>query len=187
MGHGTPLNPSLQAFAALLEERGVRLGLVGEGDREHLWERHVADSFRAVATLRPGDRDAYDLGSGGGLPGIVVAIARPSLRVTLVETQRRRVGWLELVIEELGLENAVARQARIEDLSDPVDVCFARALAPIERAWELARPLLRPGGRLVYFAGRSFDPAATEGLAADIRILEESDLESSGPLVIIAD
>ena len=67
------------------------------------------------------------------------------------------------------------------------DTLRARALAPIDRAWALSRPLLRPGGRLVYFAGRSFDPAITRELPGRVRITEESDLESSGPLVIIGE
>src|SRR5204862_348601 len=115
----------------------------GEGDREARDADRPARAPGAHECLRAQDRarrpdgDAYDLGSGAGLPGIPVAIARPYLRITLVDAQRRRVAWLEMVVEELGLTNAVARQARVEDLRDPVDVCLARAFAPLERSWPL--------------------------------------------------
>ena len=176
---------ALDRFAELLAERGPELGLVAEGDRERLRERHIDDSLRVTAALQPGDRTSYDLGSGGGLPGIVVAITCPQLEVRLVETKRRRVAWLEMVVTELGLANAIVVPVRAEELTEPVDVCFARAFAPLARTWALAEPLLRPGGRLLYFGGRSLDEAEAHALGPDVRLIRGSLLDSGGPLVII--
>jgi 16S rRNA (guanine527-N7)-methyltransferase len=171
-------------YERLLEERAGPLGLVAEGDVEKLRDRHVLDSLRAAAPLA-GVRDAYDLGSGAGLPGIVVAIARPDVRVGLVDSRRRRVAFLELAVAELRLTNASVLGLRVETLTEPVDACLARAFAPAARAWEVAEPLLRPGGRLVYFAGRS---ERTRDLGARpplVNVLSTPVLESAGPLVIM--
>ncbi|MGZ5352264.1 MAG: 16S rRNA (guanine(527)-N(7))-methyltransferase RsmG [Actinomycetota bacterium] len=143
----------LEMFETLLLERAVPLGMVAMSDAGRIRLRHVGDSLRAVAALRPPDRLAYDVGSGAGLPGIVVAISRPDLAVSLVEPRRTRVAFLELAVEALGLENVSVVEARIEDLTESADVCFARAFAPQAAAWRAVRRLLRQGGRLVYFAG----------------------------------
>lgn len=185
---GVPLSPTqagaLLELEALLLERAVPAGMIASADAPRLRERHILDCLRAGAVVEPTDRDAYDLGSGAGLPGLVLAVGLPLLHLTLVETRRRRVAFLELAIERLRLSNASALACRIEDLHDPVDLCFARALAPPAEAWRLAQPLLRPGGRLVYFAGQ-------EGTAVDIPgtrsiSLGTAVLERSGPLVIMA-
>jgi 16S rRNA (guanine527-N7)-methyltransferase len=110
---------------------------------------------------------------------------RPQLRVTLVETRRLRAAWLELLVGELGLPNAAVVHGRLEELVEPVDVCLARALGPLDRCWAAARPLLGPRGRLVYFAGAGFDADRFLEIPAEIHILDEPYLESGGPLVII--
>ena len=176
---------SLVAFEALLLRHGVPQGLVAKGDASRLRERHILDCLRGAAAVRASDRWAYDLGSGAGLPGIVVAIARPRLRVSLVDARRRRAAFLELAVEELRLPNAEVLTSRIEDLRGTVDLCFARALAPLEEAWRLASPLLAPAGRLVYFAGGAAEYSAPPG--AKIQEVRMSTvLESAGPLVIMA-
>ncbi len=175
----------LRRFEALLRDRAVPIGLVSEGDAERIWTRHILDGMRAVAAVEPGDTDAYDLGSGAGLPGVLVAIARPDLAVGLVETRRRAIGFLELAVDELDLPNVRVVGGRIEELTDPVDLCFARALAPLRRSWSLARQCLRSGGRMVYFAGREAKlPMRVPG-AREARLLETPVLESTGPLVIM--
>lgn len=185
---GVALSPSqagaLLELEALLLERAVPAGMVASADAPRLRERHVLDCLRAGAVVERTDRDAYDLGSGAGLPGLVLAVGLPGLRVTLVETRRRRVAFLELAIERLGLTNASVVACRIEDLHDPVDLCFARALGPPAEAWRLAEPLLRPEGRLVYFAGQSRTPTDVPG--ARTVTLSTAVLERSGPLVIMA-
>ena len=176
----------LAEFEELLRDRGLRLGLVAESDAARIRDRHVLDSLRAVLGVEDSDSLAYDIGSGAGLPGLVVAIARPGLAVWLVEPRHGRAGFLELAIERLGIRNAVAFPGRIEDLADPADVCFARAFAPLPDAWKAALPRLKPGGRLVYFAGaRTTTPEALPGVGS-VRVLETPVLASGGPLIIMA-
>jgi len=175
----------LLGYARLLETRGVGLGLVSRGDAPRLLERHILDCLRSAEVVGTA-RTAYDLGSGGGLPGLVVAIAVPELAVDLIETRRRRVSFLELAIDELGVSNARAVPIRVQELTAPVDLCFARAFAPLPETWAAARHLLTPGGRLVYFAG---GVPATSDLPPGSRLVEvrtTAVLESSGPLVIMA-
>ena len=186
---GLELSPGaadrLVRFETLLRERGIPLGLVSSGDADRIMERHVLDSLRAAVAVEAGDSSAYDLGAGAGLPGLVVAIARPRLAVRLVEARRRRAAFLELAVEELGVTNASVILGRVEELEEPADLCFARALASPAESWSLARGLLRAGGRLVYFAGVHVDlPDELPG-AREIRLLETAVLESTGPLVIM--
>lgn len=176
---------ALLEYERLLRDPGLDLGIVAAGDGSRIRARHIVDCLRAVEAIRPADVDAYDLGSGGGLPGFVVAAVVPRLLVGLVETRRRRVAFLELVLERLGLPNAEVIPARIEDLTEPVDVCFARALAPLPESWSLARELLRPGGRLVYFAGEGADPGLVVPEGARLEVRASPVLESTGPLVIM--
>ena len=178
---------ALLSFELLLIDRAIPLGLVARGDRTTLRERHILDSLRGVLALEPSDTDALDLGSGAGLPGIVVAIARPSLRVGLVEVRRRRVAFLELTVERLGLSNVAVLAMPAGRIDRMVDVCFARALAGLSKTWEIARHLLRPEGRLVYFGGEGFREAEQMPRdASSLRLLQTPALASSGPVVIMA-
>lgn len=174
----------LRRFEDLLRTRAVAGGMVSVEDAPRLWERHIQDSLRGAELVDAGDRDAYDVGSGAGLPGVVVAIARPHLSVVLVERRRSRASFLELVVDELRLTNAVVIAAGSDVLTEAVDLVFARAVAPAAPAWAIAEPLLRPSGRLVYFAGTGFRPERDlpEGVQATVL----RPLAPSGPLVIMA-
>ncbi|HXF74104.1 MAG TPA: 16S rRNA (guanine(527)-N(7))-methyltransferase RsmG [Actinomycetota bacterium] len=179
----------LLAFERLLLERAIPLGAVAAGDAPRLRERHVLDSLRAARALSTGDRIAVDLGTGAGLPGLVLAIARPDVRFTLLEPRQRRAAFVELAVERLGLRNVRVLARRAEELSalvgrgvePPADLALARALGSLERCLRLARGLLGPGGRLVWFAGKMrvgpLPPAA--------EVIETPELESAGPLVIM--
>jgi 16S rRNA (guanine527-N7)-methyltransferase len=175
----------LDRYEGLLSERAVAGGLISAEDLPRVRERHLEDCLRAASVVHPNDRDSYDLGSGAGLPGVVVAIACPDLGVTLVERRRSRAAFLESVLDELGLSNARVFAGGSEALSTPVDLAFARALAPPRRSWELGEPLLRPAGRLVYFAGIAFDPGTDLPDEVEATIVPSS-LAPSGPLVIMA-
>lgn len=178
----------LVAFESLLVNRAVELGLVARSDALRIRDRHILDSLRAAAVALENDVDALDIGAGAGLPGVPVAIARPALTVRLVEPRRTRVAFLELVLERTRLENAAILPTTIEGVDVTADLCFARAFAPLGQAWKAARPRLRPGGRLVYFAGASFErPERPEGCSA-IDIVSPpagSRIETLGPLVIM--
>lgn len=146
------------AFTALLTEHGVERGLIGPREVDRLWERHILNSAVVAELLPPGSR-VVDVGSGAGLPGIPLAIARPDLELTLLEPMARRVAWLTECVDALGLEVTVVRGRAeeppvLEQLSDS-DVVTARAVAPLERLTRWCLPLLRPGGRLVALKGES--------------------------------
>jgi 16S rRNA (guanine(527)-N(7))-methyltransferase RsmG len=150
----------LHRYLELLRDRAIPLGLVSASDADRLYERHLLDCLRACVELTPADRHVLDLGSGAGLPGLVLATALPLTSFVLVDSRRRAAGFLELGVERLGLENVEVRMAPAGDLNVAVDVVTARAFGPIDRSWAAAWPLLRPGGRLIYFAGRRLkDPA----------------------------
>lgn len=187
LGVSLPLDRAelLLGFETMLRERAVPAGMVSAADEPRLRERHVLDCLRAVPEVLPSDERALDLGSGAGLPGVIVAIARPELHVGLVEVRRHRVAFLELVLERLGIGNAEVQPVRIQELTTPVDLCFARALAPLPQAWRLAEPLLLDRGRLVYFAGRTAR-GPLEGPSARAEVRTTAVLESAGPLVIMA-
>jgi 16S rRNA (guanine527-N7)-methyltransferase len=180
---------SLLEFETLLRDRAVDLGMVARSDATRIRERHILDSLRAAAVVLDGDLDALDIGTGAGLPGIPVAIAKPSLTVRLVEPRRTRTAFLELALERARIENALILSATVESVGVEVDLCFARAFAPLEQAWAAARPRLRSGGRLVYFAGTGFErPDRPEGCSsiAVVPPLPRSRVESFGPLVIMS-
>jgi 16S rRNA (guanine527-N7)-methyltransferase len=185
---GLTLPPGADAKLARYEElllaRGAPMGLIAPGDVPNVRERHLFDCLRA-APLLPAEGAAYDLGSGGGLPGIVLAIARPRLAVTLVEVRRNRAAFLQEVVADLGLPLVRIHARRAETLRERVDRCFARAFKPADVAWSLAEPLLTPEGRLIYWAGASFDPEPLRA-RVDVRLFRTPALARSGPLAIMA-
>jgi len=175
---------TLIRYEDLLARRAVPLGAVARSDAARIRERHILDCLRAAPVVHEVDV-ACDLGSGAGLPGIVVAVAEPGVRVLLVESRAKRAAFLEFAVLELGLSNADVVVGRAEELRREVDACFARAFAPLPRAWSVARGILRPGGRLVYFAGAEVrDPVVPEGAALEA-VVRTAVLESAGPLVIM--
>ena len=173
----------LADFAALLEERGAVLGVVGPSEGARIIDRHILDCLRAAPHAR--GPECLDLGSGGGLPGLVLAIARPDLQICVIDRRSRKVGFVELAEERLGLRNVSCLLGEIEDLDLLVPCATARALAPVEKSWELAKPLLAEGGRLIYFAGKGFEglPAHMEGVSCET--VPPAVLELSGPLAIM--
>jgi 16S rRNA (guanine527-N7)-methyltransferase len=175
----------LLTYEALLGEKAAALGMIAKSDLPRLRSRHVLDCLRGSLAVLDTDRAAADLGSGAGLPGIVVAVARPGLTVTLAETRQQRIAFLELVVSSLGLANVRVYGGRAEGISEKVDLCFARAFKDAATSWGVAEPLLAPGGRLVYFAGAAFDPHRDLPAEVAWSTLPTSSLASSGPLVIM--
>jgi len=148
--------PDAERFVARLATDGVTRGLIGPRELARLWERHVLNSA-AVAEAVPEGARVVDVGSGAGLPGIPLGLARPDLRLTLVEPMARRVEFLEEAVAELGRPWRVVR-GRAEERSvvsavGPVDVVTARAVAALPRLVGWCRGLLRPGAQLVALVG----------------------------------
>jgi 16S rRNA (guanine527-N7)-methyltransferase len=148
--------PRAQRYADLLTGAGVERGIVGPAEAERVWDRHLLNCG-AVARLIPASSSVVDLGSGAGLPGIVLALLLPGASVTLLEPMARRVDFLSECVAELGLVNTTVLRGRAEDLAGhmSVDVVTARAVAPLDRLAGLMLGLMRPGGRALAIKGAS--------------------------------
>ncbi len=152
-----------RCFAGMLATDGVTRGLIGPRETARLWERHLLNCA-VVAEFLPDRGELVDIGSGAGLPGIVLAMLRPGMRVTLLEPLLRRSVFLEECVTRLDLANAFVIRARAEDMAGEIkaDVATARAVAPLDRLVGWAAGLLRPGGQILAIKGQ----AAGEELAA---------------------
>jgi 16S rRNA (guanine527-N7)-methyltransferase len=161
--------PLAERYAALLASSGVERGLIGPREGDRLWERHLLNSA-VLAELLPQGCRVLDVGSGAGLPGIPLALARPDLSIVLLEPMARRVAWLREVVASLGLTVEVHR-GRAED---PVvrgelggnDVVTARAVAPLGRLASWSLPLVAPGGRLLAIKGAGADEEVSRDVVA---------------------
>lgn len=175
--------PGAERYVARLASDGVTRGLIGPREVPRLWERHVLNSA-AVAEAVPEGARVVDVGSGAGLPGIPLALARPDLRMTLVEPMARRIEFLEEVAGELGADWRVVR-GRAEERSvvtavGPVDVVTARAVAALPRLVGWCRGLLRPGAQLVALVGAR----ALEELPALLPELEAAGMRDVHPRAV---
>lgn len=142
-------------FTAALAEHGEERGLIGPLEPPRLWSRHILNSA-IIAPLFPAGR-AGDVGSGAGLPGIVLAIARPDVHWTLIEPMERRVAWLNEQVADLELDNVDVQRGRAEDWkSGPVlDSVTARAVSALRTLVPLTAPLVKNGGELILLKGAS--------------------------------
>lgn len=146
----------LQAYADLLAAAGVVRGLIGPREIPRLWDRHLLNCA-VVAEAAPRGATACDVGSGAGLPGLVWAILRPDLHVTLLEPLLRRTVFLAEVVDSLALDNVSVQRGRAEEQSGSAtyDVVVSRAVAPLERLAAWCLPLVSVGGAMVAMKGRS--------------------------------
>ena len=129
----------VHAYAKFLETAGIERGLIGPREADRIWERHIFNCL-PVTTLFTEGATVFDIGSGAGLPGIVIALARPDLKVTLLEPLQRRIDFLEEVVAELGIEISVKR-GRAESFKGGFSYVTARAVAPLPKlasvSWHL--------------------------------------------------
>jgi 16S rRNA (guanine527-N7)-methyltransferase len=144
-----------RAFTNNLATHGEEYGLIGPLELPRLWTRHILNSVLVAPLLRPGL--VGDVGSGAGLPGLVLAIARPDVSFVLIEPMERRVKWLESQVSELGLDNVTVLRARAEEAADQVtlDQVTARAVSALSKLVPITVPLVRDGGELVFLKGAS--------------------------------
>ncbi len=140
-------------FTADLAQYGEELGLIGPVELPRLWTRHILNSVLLAPLLRPGR--VGDVGTGAGLPGMVLAIARPDVDVVLIEPMERRVDWLLSERERLGLTNVEVVRARAEEavLPQPLDQVTARAVSALSKLIPWCAPLVRNGGELLFLKG----------------------------------
>ncbi len=148
-----------EGYARLLTDEGVLRGLIGPSEVPRLWTRHILNCA-VLGEVIEDDSTVFDIGSGAGLPGIPLAIAKRHVSVTLIEPLLRRTTFLEEVVEELGLDNVAVVRGRAEEKAivatvGKADVVTSRAVAPLERLAGWSAPLISVGGRLVALKGRS--------------------------------
>lgn len=157
----------IERYADVLAGAGVERGLIGPREVPRLWDRHLLNCGVVMARVPAGSTVA-DVGAGAGLPGLVWAIGRPDLQVTLIEPLLRRTTFLEQTVADLGLGNVEVQRARAEDVGGSYDVVTARAVAPLEKLAGWCLPLVTPGGVLLALKGR----AAPEELSSARRVLQ---------------
>lgn len=149
--------PLARKFAELLVTDGVVRGLIGPREAPRIWERHLLNCA-VIGDLIQSGATVLDVGSGAGLPGMVLAVARPDLTVTLVEPLARRTAFLSEVVTALGLDRTTVVRARAEECVGKLplaDVVTARAVAPLDRLAGWCLPLTAVGGRLLAMKGAS--------------------------------
>lgn len=142
-----------RVYTRNLADQGEELGLIGPLELPRLWTRHILNCAVVAPLLRPGV--VGDVGSGAGLPGLVLAIARPDVSFVLIEPMERRVAWLNDQVAGLDLQNVAVKRSRSEDvrLTHPLDQVTARAVSAFRTLIPLTAPLVRPGGELVLMKG----------------------------------
>lgn len=167
--------PLAQRYVEHLCTTGITHGLLGPREVPRMWGRHVLNCAVLGPELPAGGTVA-DVGSGAGLPGIALALARPDVDFTLIEPMERRVDWLDGVVKDLGLENVQVIRARAEDVQDEVmaDVVTARALSALKKLIPLTIALMDEDGELMFFKGRS----AAEEIEAAAKQIKRAKLQA---------
>ena len=163
----------IRAYADFLKGAGIERGLIGPREGDRIWERHILNSL-FVTQLLPQGASLFDIGSGAGLPGIVIALARPDLKVTLIEPLERRVEFLKEAVE--GTEIQVIR-GRAQDVKKSADYVTARAVAALDKLKKMSWHMLKMNGALLAMKGES---AAKEMELVPGSILHEITLEGIG-------
>lgn len=158
-----------EKYARFLSTAGLERGLMGPRERPRLWDRHVLNSAAAAGPLSVGE-SVVDIGSGAGLPGVPLALAREDLQITLVEPLLRRVTFLEEAVADLGIDVRVVRgraeERAVTAVAGDADVVTSRAVAPLAKLAGWSAPLLRVGGRMIALKGSSAEDEVERDRAA---------------------
>jgi len=167
-------------YTADLARRGEELGLIGPLELPRLWSRHIINCALVAPLLRPGTTG--DVGSGAGLPGLVLAIARPDVDLVLIEPMERRTDWLRSEADDLGLSNVTVVRARAEDAWDDVtlDQVTARAVTALTKLIPATAPLLRSGGEMLFMKGARVE----QEIEAAAKVIRKARLSAPEVLVL---
>lgn len=185
--------PLAERYAGLLTGPGIERGLIGPREADRLWDRHILNCA-ALGELVPDSGTLVDIGSGAGLPGIILAILSPGLRITLVEPLLRRSVFLTECVADLDLRNVEVSRARAEDLAGQLtaDVVTARAVAPLSKLAAWACGLARPGGTVLAMKGERAARELRESVSVlarlgvhDARIVEAGRGRVEPPAVVV--
>jgi 16S rRNA (guanine527-N7)-methyltransferase len=163
----------IQAYTHFLTTAGIERGLIGPREGERIWDRHIFNCL-PVTQLLPEGTTLFDIGSGAGLPGIVIALARPDIQVTLIEPLERRVEFLKEATVGLNIE---VIRGRAQDVKKSAHYVTARAVAPLEKLKKMSWHLVKTGGALLAMKGES---AAAEMVGVKNAVLHEIELEGIG-------
>ncbi len=163
----------IQAFAHFLATAGIERGLIGPREGERIWDRQIFNCL-PVTQLLPEGTTLFDIGSGAGLPGIVIALARPDIQVTLIEPLERRVEFLKEATDGLNIE---VIRGRAQDVKKTAHFVTARAVAPLEKLKKMSWHMVKTGGALLAMKGES---AAAEMVGVKNAVLHEIELEGVG-------
>ncbi|MES2984284.1 MAG: 16S rRNA (guanine(527)-N(7))-methyltransferase RsmG [Pseudomonadota bacterium] len=146
----------LEGYVGLLLKWNAKINLIGPTTESDVWSRHVEDALQLLPLLPPTATSLADLGSGAGLPGMILAIARPDIAVTLVEIDQRKSAFLQEVKRALALDHVTIEAKDLHTLTARFDVVTARALAPLKELLAMAYPLLQPGAICLFPKGENF-------------------------------
>jgi 16S rRNA (guanine527-N7)-methyltransferase len=186
--------PKAERYAELLSSIGVERGVLGPAEVDRIWDRHLLNSG-AVARLLPAKCSLIDVGSGAGLPGIVLAMLLPGAAVTLLEPMARRVEFLQQTVADLQLANVEVVRGRAEDLAGQLagDVVTARAVAPLNKLAGLCLGVARPGGRVLAIKGSNADaelakarPVLARLGVTDARIVHAASADGRATATVVA-
>lgn len=184
---------TLAAFARELESQGETRGLIGPREVGRIWERHILNSAALVPFL-PRTGVIVDIGSGAGLPGLVIAAMLPETTVVLIEPMERRCAWLTEMVETLQLTNVEVKRGRAEEFHGAfdADVVTSRAVAPLDKLARWSLPFLGPKGSLVILKGRGvvdeIEPARKvfrKNTMSEPEILEARTIEGAEPTTVL--
>lgn len=167
---------SLGTYLAHLIAMNERMNLTAITDPEEGWNKHIFDALTVVPHLPLGAKQLIDVGTGGGLPGVPLAIARPDIRVTLLDATQKKIDFLKLLAAKLGLSNVTAEAGRAEATQKSkqgsgYDVVTARAVARLDKLLSWTAPFARPGGTLVLIKGQQAEVELEEAKAELKRFL----------------
>lgn len=171
-------------YGRILGSTAVERGLIGPREVERIWDRHIFNSLPLI-TLMPQSATVLDIGSGAGLPGIVLGLARSDLQITLLEPLERRANFLLELIAQLGLTNLEVVRGRAEQHKSRYQIVTARAVAPLPKLLQISWRLIAPGGKLLALKGENaeselaaapmsrFNPSKAEVILVSYQLLPE--------------
>ena len=178
------LTDQANEYGQILATTAVERGLIGPREVDRIWDRHIFNSLPLI-TLMPEGVTVIDIGSGAGLPGIVLGLARPDLQITLLEPLERRANFLAEVIAQLELANLQVVRGRAEQHKPRFQIVTARAVAPLPKLLQISWRLIAPGGKLLALKGENaqneldeapisrFNPSKAEVILASFPLLPE--------------
>ncbi len=180
-------SPLLERYVALLQKWNRAINLIGKSTERTIWDRHIADSLQLLPLIPPETTTVADFGSGAGLPGMVLAIVRPDIQMTLIEQDQRKAAFLQEVCAQLSLTNTRVLALDIHRVEERFSLITARALAPLEALCAFAYPRLLPGATCLFPKGQNFANEVAEARkkwAGDFQIIHSATKEESSIISI---